>query len=269
MKNINLPLIALRGMTVLPDMVIHFDISRKKSIHAVEKAMEKDQRLFLATQINPEVSEPVFEDLYHIGTVVKIKQLIKLPNNIVRVLVEGMRKGTLEKLSDAEGMLQAEICTEEAQREEVDNTLNKAMLSGLGELIRQYALANPKMSRDILKQWLGMTSAKKLLERFAIDYPMEYRERQHFLEMDSVEEMYEYAAKLLIEDTNVSRIKDELSEKVKQKVDKHQKEYILREQLKVLNEELEGEDTGSEIEDFYEAVDALTASEEIKEKIRK
>lgn len=254
---------------MLPDMVIHFDISRKKSIHAVEKAMEKDQRLFLATQINPEVSEPVFEDLYHIGTVVKIKQLIKLPNSIVRVLVEGMRKGTLEKLSDAEGMLQAEICIEETQLEEVDNTLNKAMLSGLGELIRQYALANPKMSRDILKQWLGMTSARKLLERFAIDYPMEYRERQHFLEMDSVEEMYEYAAKLLIEDTNVSRIKDELSEKVKQKVDKHQKEYILREQLKVLNEELEGEDTGSEIEDFYEAVDALTASEEIKEKIRK
>ena len=143
------------------------------------------------------------------------------------------------------------------------------MLTGLRELIRQYALANPRMSRDILKQWLGMNSARKLLERFTIDYPMEYRERQHMLELDSLEEMYEYAGKLLIEDTNVSRIKEELSEKVKEKVDKHQKEYILREQLKVLNEELDGEDDGSEIEEFCDAVKELEAAAEIKEKIRK
>lgn len=269
MKDINLPLIALRGMTVLPDMVIHFDISRKKSIRAVEKAMEEDQRLFLATQIDPEVSDPGFEDVYSIGTIAKIKQLIKLPNSVVRVLVEGMKKGTLEAVLEENGMLKAQVQINEEQFIEPDAVLNKAMLTGLGELIRQYALANPKMSRDILKQWLGMDNARKLLERFAIDYPMDYRERQQFLEMDSIEEMYEYAAKLLIEDTNVSRIKDELTEKVKQKVDKHQKEYILREQLKVLNEELEGEDTGSEIEDFYEAVEKLEAAEEIKEKIRK
>lgn len=269
MKDINLPLIALRSMTVLPDMVIHFDISRKKSVRAVEKAMEEDQRLFLVTQIEPEVSDPGFEDMYSIGTVAKVKQLIKLPNSIVRVLVEGMKKGTLEDVLEEDGMLKAQVHIEEEQLIEPDTTLNKAMLTGLSELIRQYALANPKMSRDILKQWLSMDNARKLLERFAIDYPMDYRERQQFLEMDSIEEMYEYAAKLLIEDTNVSRIKDALTEKVKQKVDQHQKEYILREQLKVLNEELEGEDTGSEIEDFYEAVEKLEATEEIKEKIRK
>ena len=269
MKNINLPLIALRGMTVLPDMVIHFDISRKKSIHAVEKAMEKDQKIFLATQVDPEVSDPEYEDLYHVGTLVKIKQLIKLPNSVVRVLVEGVKKGTLEGVTQADGMLVAEVAVNEQPPQELDPTLNKAMLTGLRELIRQYALANPRMSRDILKQWLGMNSARKLLERFTIDYPMEYRERQHMLELDSLEEMYEYAGKLLIEDTNVSRIKEELSEKVKEKVDKHQKEYILREQLKVLNEELDGEDDGSEIEEFCDAVKELEAAAEIKEKIRK
>ena len=269
MKNINLPLIALRGMTVLPDMVIHFDISRKKSIHAVEKAMEKDQKIFLATQVDPEVSDPEYEDLYHVGTLVKIKQLIKLPNSVVRVLVEGVKKGTLESVTQADGMLVAEVAVNEQPPQELDPTLNKAMLTGLRELIRQYALANPRMSRDILKQWLGMNSARKLLERFTIDYPMEYRERQHMLELDSLEEMYEYAGKLLIEDTNVSRIKEELSEKVKEKVDKHQKEYILREQLKVLNEELDGEDDGSEIEEFCDAVKELEAAAEIKEKIRK
>lgn len=269
MKNINLPLIALRGMTVLPDMVIHFDISRKKSIHAVEKAMEKDQKIFLATQVDPEVSDPEYEDLYHVGTLVKIKQLIKLPNSVVRVLVEGVKKGTLEGVTQADGMLVAEVAVNEQPPQELDPTLNKAVLTGLRELIRQYALANSRMSRDILKQWLGMNSARKLLERFTIDYPMEYRERQHMLELDSLEEMYEYAGKLLIEDTNVSRIKEELSEKVKEKVDKHQKEYILREQLKVLNEELDGEDDGSEIEEFCAAVKELEAAAEIKEKIRK
>ena len=196
MKNINLPLIALRGMTVLPDMVIHFDISRKKSIHAVEKAMEKDQKIFLATQVDPEVSDPEYEDLYHVGTLVKIKQLIKLPNSVVRVLVEGVKKGTLEGVTQADGMLVAEVAVNEQPPQELDPTLNKAMLTGLRELIRQYALANPRMSRDILKQWLGMNSARKLLERFSIDYPMEYRERQHMLELDSLEEMYEYAGKL-------------------------------------------------------------------------
>ena len=204
MKNINLPLIALRGMTVLPDMVIHFDISRKKSIHAVEKAMEKDQKIFLATQVDPEVSDPEYEDLYHVGTLVKIKQLIKLPNSVVRVLVEGVKKGTLEGVTQADGMLVAEVAVNEQPPQELDPTLNKAMLTGLRELIRQYALANPRMSRDILKQWLGMNSARKLLERFTIDYPMEYRERQHMLELDSLEEMYEYAGKLFFKSIDLS-----------------------------------------------------------------
>ena len=130
MKNINLPLIALRGMTVLPDMVIHFDISRKKSIHAVEKAMEKDQKIFLATQVDPEVSDPEYEDLYHVGTLVKIKQLIKLPNSVVRVLVEGVKKGTLESVTQADGMLVAEVAVNEQPPQELDPTLNKPCLRG-------------------------------------------------------------------------------------------------------------------------------------------
>lgn len=269
MKNMNLPTIALRSMTVLPDMVIHFDISRKKSIRAVERAMEDSQRIFLVTQIDSEVAEPAAGDVYDIGTIARIKQLIKLPNGVIRVLVEGMKRATLCNLKEQEGMLTAEVAVDDIVIEAPDEMTSKAMVIGLHELIRQYAVANPKMSRDVLKQWLGFEDAVKLLRQFVIDYPMNYTERQRFLEMNSIDEIYENAAKMLVEDINVSRIKEELTERVRQKVDKHQKEYILREQMHVLSEELDGEDTQSEADEFNEKAERLNASEELKERIKK
>lgn len=269
MKNMSLPTIALRSMTVLPDMVIHFDISRKKSIRAVEKAMEEGQRIFLVTQTNPQTADPLTEDVYNVGTVARIKQLIKLPNGVVRVLVEGMERAWVCAVTEQEGMLTAEITVDDAPVAAPDEMTSKAMLIGLHELIRQYAVANPKMSRDVLRQWIELDNAQKLLEKFAVDYPMNYKERQRFLEMNSVEEIYENAAKMLIEDINVSRIKEELTERVKEKVDKHQKEYILREQMRVLSEELDGEDSQSEADEFNERADKLNASDEVKENIKK
>jgi ATP-dependent Lon protease len=269
MKNISLPVIALRSMTVLPDMVIHFDISRKKSIHAVEKSMEDDQKVFLATQLDPENADPGIDDLFEIGTVAKIKQLIKLPNGVVRVLVEGMRRGTVASSIEDDKMLQADITLDDMSLAEPEELVSKAMITGMHELIRQYAVANPKMSKDIVKQWLELRTAKELLSRFIIDYPMEYLKRQEFLEMNDLDEIYTSAAKLLIEDTNVCRIRDELAEKVRSRVDANQKEYILKEQLKVLGEELNGDDAQSEISEFTEAVEKLNATEEVKDKINK
>lgn len=269
MKNINLPAIALRSMTVLPDMVIHFDISRKKSIRAVEHAMEDNQRIFLITQKNPETAEPVRSDLYETGTIAKIKQLIKLPNGVIRVLVEGLKRGMLCGLDEQEGMLFAAVEVSETYLQDTDEMTSKAMVHGLQELIRQYAVANPKMSRDILKQWLEIEKADQLLKRVVIDYPMDYKERQQFLEISDIGEMYEDVAKMLIEDINISRIRDDLEERVKEKVDKHQKEYILREQMRVLSEELDGEDAQSEVEEFQAAVKKLNAPEQIKESIYK
>lgn len=269
MKSISLPVIALRGMTVLPDMVIHFDISRKKSIRAVEKSMEGNQMIFLAAQKDIEVAEPGMEDIYSVGTVALIKQLIKMPNGVVRVLVEGRKRGTITEMEPCEEYLSATIITDEMKIADPDALTAKAMLTGLRELIRQFATANTKMSRDILKQWLGIQSAKKLIGRLVIDYPMEYTDRQAFLEMNSIEERYDKIARLIMEDTNVFRIKEEITARVKSQVDQHQKEYILREQLKVLSEELDGEDGASETEEFNAKVDKLIATDEIKEKIRK
>lgn len=269
MKNISLPVIALRGMTVLPDMVIHFDISRKKSIHAVEKAMEGNQRVFLATQKDIEVSDPKLEDVYTTGTVAKIKQIIKLPNGVIRVLVEGMSKGYLTHFTDNDKMLQADIDIDDNPIEDADTITNKAMLTGLYELIRQYGAVNSKMSRDVIEQWLNIDNARKLLEKIAIDYPMDYTQRQAFLEMTSLEDMYTYAGKMLIEDINAYSIKNQLTAKVKANVDKNQKDYIIREQLKVLNQELNGEEEGSEADEFLEMAEKLNASDDIKDKIKK
>ena len=268
MNRITLPVIALRSMTVLPNMVIHFDISRKKSINATKTAMKNDQRVFLVAQKDSEVSEPSQEDVFEVGTVARITQVVKLPNKILRVVVEGIKRGTIDEYNDNADMITAKIRPDDNDMEISESLMEKAILTGLRELIRQYGVSGPRMSKDILKQWLEIKSAKKLLERFVIDFPMDYLERQHFLEIDDCEEMYEYAAKILIEEINVCRLKEELSKKVQSRVDEHQKEYVLREQLKVLTEELDGE-AGNEIDEYAKQIEELNADEEIKTKLNK
>lgn len=269
MKRLVLPTIALRSMTVLPDMVIHFDISRKKSLKAVERAMEGEQKIFLVTQINPEVAEPTYRDMHVIGTVAVVKQLIKMPEGIVRVLVEGTNRAVVSAMKEEKGCLMTEVIVSEERFSEVDELTSRAMVQGLHELIRQYSVANPKMNQDVIKQWLLMDEAGKLLERIAVDYPMSYKSRQKFLEVTDINVMYEEIARMMLEDINISQIKYELTNKVKSKVDKNQKDYILREQMKVLAEELDGEDSLSEIDELIEKTDALSASESIKNDIKK
>jgi len=269
MKNVTLPTIALRGMTVLPGMVIHFDISRKQSIKAVKRSMEADQKLFLVAQRDSSVAEPHEKDLYDVGTVSEVKQLIKMPNGVVRVLVEGLKRGTISQIIENDGYFVTNAVIDDAETDDTDKLTSKAMVMSLGELIRQYAYINPKLSRDVANQWLSIKNAKELIERMLVDYPMSYDKRQHFLEMTDIEARYEELAKLIIEDINVGRIKEELTQKVKGKVDKNQKDYILREQLKVLSEELGGDDNVSEVDEFNESVEKLQASDDIKDSIRK
>lgn len=254
---------------MLPGMVIHFDISRRKSIRAVEKAMEANQKLFLVTQRDSQAAEPQEKDMYSVGTVAKVKQLIKMPNSVVRVLAEGLKRGTICHIAEQDGCLMTDVIIDDAELGEPDEITSRAMVMSLGELIRQYAYINPKMSRDIVNQWLSIKRAKELIQRVLVDYPMSYNQRQHFLELTDIEEVYEELAKLIIEDINVGRIKDDLTQKVKDKIDNHQKEYILREQLKVLSEELDGGDNLSDIDEFNEALEKLQASDDIKESIRK
>lgn len=269
MKKMVLPTIALRGMTVLPDMVIHFDINRKKSIHAVEKAMQTNETIFLLTQKDIDTANPVQDDLYSVGTVAKVKELIKLPKGIVRVLVAGKYKGMVNTVSESDGMLISDIVTDRDWFLAPDNLTQIAMIRSLNELICRYAAVNQRFSKDILKEWLTAKNLQEKVKKILADYPVDYTVKQKFLEMSDVNEIYEQLARMFIEDINIFDIKKELEDGIKEKVEKNQKEYYLREQLKYINEELDGTDGSSEIDEYMEKLESLNAADEIKEQIEK
>lgn len=269
MKKMVLPTIALRGMTVLPDMVIHFDINRKKSIHAVEKAMQTNETIFLLTQKDIDTANPVQDDLYSVGTVAKVKELIKLPKGIVRVLVAGKYKGMVNTVSECDGMLISDIVTDRDWFLAPDNLTQIAMIRSLNELICRYAAVNQRFSKDILKEWLIAKNLQEKVKKILADYPVDYTVKQKFLEMSDVNEIYEQLAGMFIEDINIFDIKKELEDGIKEKVEKNQKEYYLREQLKYINEELDGTDGSSEIDEYMEKLESLNAADEIKEQIEK
>lgn len=269
MKKMVLPTIALRGMTVLPDMVIHFDINRKKSIHAVEKAMQTNETIFLLTQKDIDTANPVQDDLYSVGTVAKVKELIKLPKGIVRVLVAGKYKGMVNTVSESDGMLISDIVTDRDWFLAPDNLTQIAMIRSLNELICRYAAVDQRFSKDILKEWLIAKNLQEKVKKILADYPVDYTVKQKFLEMSDVNEIYEQLARMFIEDINIFDIKKELEDGIKEKVEKNQKEYYLREQLKYINEELDGTDGSSEIDEYMEKLESLNAADEIKEQIEK
>lgn len=269
MKKMVLPTIALRGMTVLPGMVIHFDINRKKSIHAVEKAMQTNETIFLLTQKDIDTANPVQDDLYSVGTVAKVKELIKLPKGIVRVLVAGKYKGMVNTVSESDGMLISDIVTDRDWFLAPDNLTQIAMIRSLNELICRYAAVNQRFSKDILKEWLIAKNLQEKVKKILADYPVDYTVKQKFLEMSDVNEIYEQLARMFIEDINIFDIKKELEDGIKEKVEKNQKEYYLREQLKYINEELDGTDGSSEIDEYMEKLESLNAADEIKEQIEK
>lgn len=265
-----LPAIALRSMTVLPDMVIHFDISRESSIKALEKALSADdQRIFLTAQTDPEIGDPTPDDLYKTGTVAVITQVFKLPNNVFRVQVEGKKKAIAQYIGDTEAGLAANVEVCDTWIKPADDYTSKAMISGLREVIRKISIANPNLGKDMLKKWMDIDKADVLIKRMIIDYPMLNQNKQHFLELDSIEECYEDLVRYILEELNIYQIKDELTQKVKERVDKNQKDYIIREQLKVLNDELNGSSDVSEADDYINQLEKLNASSEIKESIRK
>lgn len=266
----NLPAIALRGTTILPDMIVHFDVSREKSIQAIEKAMMQDQRVLLITQKDPAVEDPGQEDLYKIGTVAEIKQLVKLPKNIVRVLVEGMERAELIRFTESEYYLNAEAATfDEEELRQVDESVEEAMLRGIKEIFVKYCSVNPKMSKELAGQILELDDVSKVIDQISIHLPMKYEDRQSVLEAVSLEARYEELGIILTNEIEVLEISAELQSKVKERVDKNQREYILREQLKLIREELGEDDTRSEADQFREDVKKLKASREIKEKILK
>ena len=265
----HLPAIALRGTTILPDMIVHFDVSWEKSMKAIEKAMVQDQKVFLITQRDPETEEPAQEDLYKIGTIAEIKQLVKTKKNMIQVLVEGQERGELLRFEENPLYLEAEIALFEEEQEEPEGNVKEAMLRGIKELFVRYCNENPKLSKDLAGQILELEDVRRVIDQIAVNLPMKYEDKQKILEAVNLEERYEVLGGILCNEIDIMQIRTDLNSKVKERVDKNQRDYILREQLKVIREELGDQDTLSEADQFKEQVSKLKASKEVKEKINR
>lgn len=264
-----LPVIPLRGITLLPGIIAHFDVSTEKSVQALEQVMVSDQNIFLITQKNAEEIDFNLDDLYDIGVVAKVKQIIKLPSNIIRVLVEVQDRAKLIDWYEKEPVLQAEVEYYELDDIQLNDATKEAILRVLRDLLMKYHVQNPKINGDIIKNMCELEDVGELLVRISNHIPLSYQNKQAFLEAGSMLEQYEVMAKYLGNEIEVIRIKKEFQEKVRENIDDRQKEYILREQIKVIREEL-GEDTSSsDVELFTEEVKKLKASKFVKEKIMK
>lgn len=265
-----MPAVALRGMVILPGMVAHFDVSRAKSIKAVEEAMMDEQKIFLVAQKDVEQENPDIEDLFKIGIIAEVKQVIKLQNNIVRILVEGKERAELSAFLENPDYLLAEIIRFD---EEVDDGLpeeaKEAMLRSIQETFGKYVVVNPKMGKELQRQLSEITDLEKLMNQLASSLPVHFEEKQKILDAVSLTERYEVLMALLLKEIEITAIKNDFQAKVKAHVDKNQKEYLLREQMKVIREELGEDNTESDADHFMEALGKIKADKEVKEKIKK
>lgn len=266
---ITMPVVALRGLTILPGMVQHFDVNRPRSVAAVEKAMIGDQKLFLVSQRHPEIPDPELKDLYQVGTIGVVKQLVKLPGKTVRVLVEGLERAELLDFDSQEPCLIGEISSMEPEQEDADDLAKEAMVRIIREKLEEYGTVNLRAAKENLPSLLLINDLSELLDQIAIQLPWDYTVRQNVLECTLLSVRYETVLQTLLTEMEVYRIKKDFQKKVKADIDKNQKEYILREQMKIIRQEL-GEDTSlSDADDYQEKAEKLEAEKEVKEKLLK
>ncbi len=267
-QQLTLPVIALRGMAILPGMAVHFDVSREKSVNALEQAMVLDQKIFLVTQRNPEEENPSLDDLYHMGVIAQIKQLIKLQNRVIRVLVEGQERAQLEEFVQEESYLLGRLSLPE-QEQEPEDTIKEAMLRVIRDLLMRYSSVNTKLNKETIRQLAETQDLGYMLDQIANNMPLSYEKKQRLLEAYDLSERYEEIAVILNNEIEVFRIRREFQEEVRKRIDQNQKEYILREQMKLIRRELGEDDSLSDADRFQEELSKLRADKEVKEKIKK
>lgn len=276
-----MPAIALRGLTIFPNMIIHFDVSRQKSIIAVEQAMMQEQKLFLVAQKDMSVEEPLQDDVYTIGTIATVKQVSKLPGGLVRVLVEGSSRAKLEVLEtvtlekEEDEFLQAsvsriqEVAEDENEEEEELSVEEEAMLRQIREMLGKYSMLNPKIAKSLSSHIERADNLAELLDQLAINMPLTYDKKQKVLESIEVGDRYDEMIKILAKEIEIGKLKNKLSEVVKGKVEENQKEFLLREQLKYIRKELGEDQEGTDADNFEAALGKLKAPKEVKDKILK
>lgn len=268
-QNIVLPAIALRGTTILPGMIVHFDVSKERSVKAIEAAMLHDQKIFLVTQIDPEVESPDLAGVYHVGTIAYIKQVVKLPQNLLRVLVEGTGRATLVKFEQEFPFIRSEITPVDEEEMQMPEPVMEAMHRSLKELFHRYCMENGKVSKELVAQILNIDNVEELVEQIAVNIPLSYQNKQKILEALTLEERYEVLGAILGNEIEIMQIGRDLQKKVKARIDNNQREYILREQLKLIREELGEDNTADDAEEFKKKLQELQAGDEVKEKISK
>ena len=268
-QNIVLPAIALRGTTILPGMIVHFDVSRERSVKAIEAAMLHDQKIFLVTQIDPEVESPDLAGVYHVGTIAYIKQVVKLPQNLLRVLVEGTGRATLVKFEQEFPFIRSEITPVDEEEMQMPEPVMEAMHRSLKELFHRYCMENGKVSKELVAQILNIDNVEELVEQIAVNIPLSYQNKQKILEALTLEERYEVLGAILGNEIEIMQIGRDIQKKVKARIDNNQREYILREQLKLIREELGEDNTADDAEEFKKKLQELQAGDEVKEKISK
>ena len=263
-----MPAIALRGMSIMPGMIAHFDISRDRSLKAVEESMQADQKIFLVTQRDVDVEEPMQSDLYEMGIVADIKQVVKLQNDVVRILIDGKSRAKLVGFTRCEDFLEAEICTYNTDLEGVPSDVREAMLVGVRESFEKYAAVVGKVNKELFRQIEKYDDIEKLIDFVTNNLPVSYAQKQKVLGTEDICDRYEVIVAILLKQINVAQIKNDFQQKVKKKVDKHQREYLLREQMSVIREEL-GENADSEADEFLKKTESLNAPEEVRQKLKK
>lgn len=263
-----MPAIALRGMSIMPGMIAHFDISRDRSLKAVEESMQADQKIFLVTQRDVDVEEPMQSDLYEMGIVAEIKQVVKLQNDVVRILIDGKSRAKLVGFTRCEDFLEAEICTYNTDIEGVPSDVREAMLVGVRESFEKYAAVVGKVNKELFRQIEKYDDIEKLIDFVTNNLPVSYAQKQKVLGTEDICDRYEVIVAILLKQINITQIKNDFQQKVKKKVDKHQREYLLREQMSVIREEL-GENADSEADEFLKKTESLNAPEEVRQKLKK
>ena len=272
----SLPMVTLRGITILPEMVRHFDISRPKSVKAIEEVVEGNQKIFLTAQKDLEVEEPGMADVYRTGCIATVRQIIKLPRKVSRVLITGEERACINAIEFEEPYLRANVTVvpdTDTSREDTgadEHPLNlEGMLRGMKDIFKEYMGKNPKLSKELAAQIESINELKKLVDVVAANAPFSYTDAQQLLEEADLMRRYELLAFKLMNEIQIMNVKDEIHAKVKERVDKNQREYILREEAKLIREELGYDSTLTDAEEFEQKTEALLASDEVKEKLKK
>lgn len=275
-ETMSLPMVALRGITILPEMVRHFDVTREKSLKAIEEAMEGDQKIFLSAQKDIDVEDPGVADVYQMGCIATIRQIVKLPKKMSRVLISGEARACINAIESEEPYLRANVTVIEDADTSVEDTgakehpLNlEAMIRGMKDIFKEYLLKNPKLSKELAFQIENINDLKRLVDVIAANVPFSYTDAQQLLEETDLMRRYELLAFKVVNEIQIQNVKEEIQMKVKEKVDKNQREYILREEMKLIREELGDDNTLSDADEFQQAADALNAPAEVKEKLNK